>query len=120
VLAKVLITDLVCNPTRECSETLKLDAPLAIGQWGKVSSLPVGDAGLFGSREANASFDPFGAPLKLSYGSDSGAASIGSTIEAAGGTVTAIADSESAALERKIKREELRQKLSELRAAADE
>lgn len=120
VHAEVIALDTNCRPVRDCYETLVLDGPLPIGQWGKVSSLPVGNAGLFGSREASASFDPFGTPLKLSYGSDSGAADIGSTIEAAGGTVTAIADSESAALERKIKREELRQKLSELRAAADE
>ena len=119
-LAKVNITDRNCRPVRDCSETLELDAPLPIGQWGKISSLPVGNAGLFGSREASASFDPFGTPLKLSYGSDSGAADIGSTIEAAGGTVTALADSDTAALERKIKREELRQKLRELRATAVE
>lgn len=120
VLAKVLVTDLVCNPTRECSETLKLGTPLPIGQWGKVSSLPVGNAGLFGSREANASFDPFGTPLKLSYGSDSGAADIGSTIEAAGGAVTAFADAERVALERDNKLEEARQKRRELRVTAAE
>ena len=120
VHAEVIALDTNCRPVRDCFETLVLDGPMPIGQWGNVSSLPVGSAGVFGSREATASFDPFGTPLKLSYGSDSGAAAIGSTIEAAGGTVTAIADSESAALERKIKREELRQKLSELRAAADE
>jgi hypothetical protein len=117
VLAKVVATDLACKPPRECSKPLELDGPLLIGQWGEVSSLPVGNAGLFGSREASASFDAFGTPVKLSYGSDSGSADIGETFEAAGGAVTAIADADTAALERAIKREELRQKLRDLRAA---
>lgn len=120
VLAKVIKTDIACRAPRECKETLKLDALVPIGQWGQVMELPVGKSRLFGSREANASFDQFGTPLKLSYGSDSGAADIGSTIEAAGGAVTAFADADTAALEREIKREELRQKLRELRATAAE
>lgn len=119
VLAAVVITE-HGGEAPDCAKPLTLDAPLPIGQWGKVSSLPVGNAGLFGSREAIASFDPFGTPLKLSYGSDSGAADIGSTVEAAGGAVTAFADADTAALEREIKREELRQKLRELRATAAE
>ena len=119
VQAAVLITD-PAGTAPDCSQQLPLDVPLPIGQWGDVLALPVGNAGLFGSREASASFDQFGTPLKLSYGSDSGAADIGSTIEAAGGAVTAFADADTAALEREIKREELRQKLRELRATAAE
>lgn len=116
VLAAVVVTD-HAGVAPDCAQPLELDTPLLISQWGKVSSLPVGSAGLFGSREASASFDPFGTPLMLSYGSDSGAADIGSTVEAAGGTATAIADADTAALERAIKRKELRQKLRDLRAA---
>lgn len=114
-LAKVSVTPLDCPVGHDCTEVLPLDAPLPIGQWGGIRSLPVGSAGLFGSREAAASFDQFGTPLKLSYGSDGGASEIGASLEAAGNTATAIADAETAALEREVKREELRKKLIELR-----
>ena len=115
VLAKVVVTDLNCTGS-DCEEVLALDAPLPIGQWGVVRELPVGSAGIFGSRQASASFDQFGTPMKLSYGSDSGGASIGSTIEAAGDTANAIADSETVALERQVKKQELRNKLRDLQA----
>ena len=116
VLAMVLVGDGNCQDSK-CKEPLDLDAPLPIGQWGKVRELPVGSAGIFGSRQASANFDEFGTPMKLSYGSDSGAASIGSTIEAAGGTANAIADSETTSLERQVKKQELRNKLRDLQAA---
>lgn len=114
VPAKVVVTVKGCTGS-DC-EAIELDGNPLIGQWGAISTLPVGNAGLFGSRQASASFDQFGTPLKLSYGSDSGAAGIGSTIEAAGSTAVAIADSEAAALEREVKKEELRQKLRDLRS----
>ena len=78
--------------------------------------MPVGSAGTFGSRQASASFDQFGTPMKLSYGSNNGAAGIGSTIEAAGDTANAIADSETVAMERRVKKQELRNKLRDLQA----
>ena len=116
VTAKVVVTDLNCAGPK-CTKELDLDAPLPIGQWGVVRELPVGNAGIFGSRQASASFDQFGTPMKLSYGSDSGAASIGSTIEAAGDTANAIADSETISLERQVKKQELHNKLRELQTA---
>lgn len=116
VLAKVSVINLNCAGPK-CSKRLDLDGPLPIGQWGTLRELPVGSAGLFGSREAAASFDQFGTPMKLSYGSDSGGASIGSTIEAAGGAASAIADSETVALERQVKKQELRNKLRDLQTA---
>ncbi len=115
VQAKVVVDDRSCAAGK-CIEELDLDGPLLIGQWGALSELPVGDAGLFGSREAVAKFDAFGTPLEISYGSDSGAANIASTIDAAGSAVTALADADTVALERAIKKEELRQKLRDLRA----
>ena len=116
VLAKVTVTDANCMKS-DCAKGLDLDGPLPIGQWGTLRELPVGSAGIFGSRQASASFDEFGTPIKLSYGSDSGAASIGSTIEAAGDTANAIADSETVALERQVKKQELHNKLRELQSA---
>ncbi|MGB7655344.1 MAG: hypothetical protein WBL74_07670 [Novosphingobium sp.] len=116
VLAKVSVINLNCAGPK-CSKRLDLDGTLPIGQWGVVRELPVGSAGLFGSRQASASFDQFGTPMKLSYGSDSGGASIGSTIEAAGDTANAISDSETVALERQVKKQELRNKLRDLQTA---
>lgn len=115
IQAKVVINDKACS-TGECSETLDLDSPLLIGQWGALRELPVGDAGLFGSREAVAKFDAFGTPLEISYGSDTGGAGTASTIDAAGSTVTASADADTAALDRAVRKEELKQKLRDLRA----
>lgn len=89
-------------------------------QWSKVHFLPVGNAGLFGSREAKAKFDPFGTPLELTYGSDSGAAGIASTIDAGTEAVGTLNDAELNQLERAIKLEEVRQKLAKLRAEPSE
>lgn len=116
VMAKVVATDLNCTGPK-CAKKLDLDANLPIGQWGRVRELPLGSAGIFGSRQASASFDEFGTPMKLSYGSDSAAASIGSTIETAAGTANAVADSETTSLERQVKKQELRNKLRDLQTA---
>ena len=116
VMAKVVVTDLNCAGPK-CIKELELDAPLPIGQWGVVRELPVGNAGIFGSRQASASFDQFGTPMKLSFGSDSGATSIGTTIEAAAGTANAFADAETTSLERQVKKQELQNKLRELQTA---
>jgi hypothetical protein len=116
VVASVTAVDKACLAKKgpRCAQTLVLDAPLLIGQWGRIEALKIGAGGLFGSREASAKFDQFGTPLELSYGSDSGAASIASAIGAAGDTATSIADADIAALEKAIKRAELRKKLDEL------
>lgn len=110
----------VAEPAKSCWETLELDAPLVIPQWGKLARLPVGNAGLFGSRQAAAKFTPFGQPTELSYGSESGAGAIASSIDAGTGLATTLRDAETAALERKIKRLELEAKLEALEAEAKE
>lgn len=116
VVGSVTAIDKACRAKKgvRCSQTLVLDAPLLIGQWGRIEALKIGAGGLFGSREASAKFDQFGTPLELSYGSDSGAAGMASAIGAAGDTATSIADADIAALEKAIKRAELRKKLDEL------
>jgi hypothetical protein len=114
ISAKVVVRDRACDFQEKCLETLELDAPLLIGQWGAIRSLPLSGGGLFGSREAAAKFDAFGTPQEMSYGTQSGAAGIASTVDAAGAAATSIADAEATRLEREIKREELRQKLKDL------
>lgn len=123
VLSEVKVKDLGCASEldADCTETVDLDEPLMIGQWGKIETLKIGTGGLFGTREAKAKFDEFGNPLELSYGSDSGAAGIASTIGAVGDTANSIADADIDALERAVKREQLRKKLADLKddTAAD-
>lgn len=92
------------------SQGLSFPAPQLSGLY----SVPVGSAGIFGSREVKASFDGFGAPLEISYGSDPGAAAIAGTIDAAGGTVTAFRNAELEALNREIALREARKKLADL------
>lgn len=101
----------------DSAEAIEPDAPLLIGQWGKIESLPVGNAGIFGSRQAAAKFDAVGTPLELSYGSDSGSAGIAGSIDAGAGLATTLHGSEAAALEREIKLLELKKKLADMKAA---
>lgn len=65
---------------RLSSASLEFSMP----QVSKPSSIPVGSAGIFGSRTVSAEFNPNGAPLKLSYGSSPGSEGIASSIGAAG------------------------------------
>ena len=115
ILANAGVTGL--GQACDSAETLDTDAPLLIGQWGKIESLPVGSAGIFGSRQAAAKFDAFGTPLELSYGSDSGSAGIAGSIDVGAGLAATLHGSEAAALEREIKLLELKKKLADMKAA---
>lgn len=108
-----------CTPHKR-GDTVSEPTIAVFGQWGGVRSLPVGTGGLFGSREAKAKFDAFGAPIELSYGSDSGASGIASSLDAASGATVDLRDAKLAEIERAIKLEEARQRLAELRAPAEE
>lgn len=88
---------------------------IAVPQFSGLYSLSTGRGGLFGTRQASAEFDAYGAPIEISYGSDSGAGDIASSITAAGDASETLRDSELTALERQIKLEEARQKLRDLR-----
>lgn len=101
----------------DCKSAIELEAPLPIPQWGKLEALSVGHGGLFGSRQAKAKFDAFGTPLELSYGSDSGAAGMATTLDAATAAGESLRDAETAALKRQIEKAELRQKLRDLQGA---
>lgn len=118
VLAKVSVIDLSCSKEEvaKCTKTINTEAPLMIGQWGRIDSLKIGAGSIFGSSEAKAKFDEFGNPLELSYGSDSGGEGIASAIGTAGESAVSIADGDIVALEKAIKRAELRKKLDELTA----
>ncbi|MET0179572.1 MAG: hypothetical protein ABW194_03695 [Novosphingobium sp.] len=92
-----------CIRDRTPSAVAASDAlPLSFPQLARREWLPVGSAGLFGSRTVKASFDGTGTPLTLSYGTDPGAAAIAGTIDSAGETATAIHAARLAALERRI------------------
>jgi hypothetical protein len=69
-------------------------------------ALPIGGAGLFGTREVSASFDALGRPTELSFGSDPGAAAIAGIIDAAGETATSIRTAELDAMTHAIAMEE--------------
>lgn len=99
-----------------CYESLEGETPLLIGQWAQIQRLNVGHGGIFGSRQATAKFDTFGAPLELSFGSDSGTGAMASSIDAATGLAATLRDADLTALERQIKRLELEKKLEELQA----
>lgn len=117
LMAQVNVAPSPCDLGACGGELLELEQPLLISQWGATEVLPVGSAGLFGSRQAAAKFDAFGTPTELSFGSESGGAAIASTIDVATGLATSLRDADTAALERQIKRLELEQKLAELQTA---
>jgi hypothetical protein len=91
-----------------------VSAKMPVSQLSGLYSLSTGRGGIFGTWQASAKFDATGAPIEISYGSDSGAADIASTITATGEAIVTRRDAELAALERQIKLEEARKKLSDL------
>jgi len=84
---------------------------IALPQLAAPTAIPVGSAGIFGSRTVKASFDANGAPLALSYGSDPGAEAIAGTIDAAGETVGVIHDARLTRINDRIALEEAKTKL---------
>lgn len=93
------------------TEALSFGAPQLSGFY----SVPIGSGGLFSSRAVQASFDPSGAPIELSLGSDPGAAAIAGTIDAVGATATALHNAELDALTHEIAVREKRKELAALR-----
>ena len=94
------------------TDALSFSAPQLSGFY----SVPIGSGGLFSSREVQASFDPSGAPLELSFGSDPGATAIAGTIDAVGATATALHNAELDALTHEIAVREKRKELAALRS----
>jgi hypothetical protein len=86
----------------------------ALPQLSPRFALPIGGAGIFGSREVAASFDALGRPTELSFGSDPGAAAIAGAIDAVGETATKIHTAELDAMTHAIAMEEARDKLASL------
>lgn len=103
--------------TSDLASPASANGEVVVPQWSPIYSVSVGRRRLFGSRELSAKFDPFGAPLALSYGSDSGAADLSSTVDAATTAVTDLRDMEVQAIERQIKLEEARRKLRDLQTS---
>lgn len=66
--------------------------PFAAPQLSGLFRLPVGSAGIFGSREVKASFDALGRPTTLSYGSDPGSEKIAGAIDSLGEAASGIRD----------------------------
>ena len=79
-------------------------------------SLPVGSAGIFGSREVAVAFDAWGRPVELTYGSDPGADAIAGTIDAVGSTATQIHTAQLDAMNHAIAVQEARDKLAAFQA----
>lgn len=98
---------------------IAVNASASFPQLAGLFRLPIGRGGLFGSRSVAAEFDESGAPLKLSYGSDPGAAAIASTIDAARDAGTTLRDARKDALERRKALLTLRQDIQTLEDALD-
>jgi hypothetical protein len=65
------------------AEALQSSGNVSFPQLSGFYYIPIGRGGLFGSEEAIAEFDATGAPTRLKYGSDPGAAGLTSVIDAA-------------------------------------
>jgi len=111
------VTTGCATSTDPAYKTATVSERIPVPQFSGLYSLTTGRGSLFGTRQASAKFDDYGAPIELSYGSDSGAADIASTVAAAGEAATTLRDGELTALERQIKLEEARKKLRDLRSA---
>ena len=103
-------TAIRCTPD-ENSPHASASLEFAIPQLSPRFALPVGSAGIFGSREVAASFDSWGRPTELTYGSDPGATAIAETIDAVGATATSIHNAELNAIKHEIELEEAKEKL---------
>ena len=91
-------------------------AIIPIAEASKLYKLSIGKGGIFGSKQASAKFDEWGAPLQLAYGSDPGAADIAGTIDAAGEAAGTLHDAKLSETNRRIAILEAQKKLEELEA----
>lgn len=93
VLTGYPCSDAACKPDKSvdgkrASEMIEFPIPQLSGLF----RLPVGSAGIFGSREVKIAFDTAGQPTQLSYGSDTGAESIAKTLDGLGEMATSLRD----------------------------
>lgn len=79
------------------------------------SLIPIGSAGIFGSRTVSAAFDASGAPVRLSYGSSSGAEGIAASIESGGAALGELRDARLNAIRRETELLEAEQTLEQYR-----
>lgn len=101
---------------RAASASLAFSMP----QISHPSRIPVGSAGIFGSRTVAAEFDTNGAPLKLSYGSSPGADGIASSIGAAGEALGEVRDAQLNAIKRQTELLEAEEALRKYREPASD
>jgi hypothetical protein len=99
-----------CKPD-EKSPHASASLEFALPQLSPRFALPVGSAGIFGSREVAASFDSWGRPTELTYGSDPGGAAIAAAIDAVGETATSVRNAQLDAVNHAIAVEEAKAKL---------
>lgn len=95
--------------------TLKSDIVLLPQLSGRFS-IPIGRGGIFGTRQAAATFDEQGAPLTLEYGATTGGSAIAGAINAGGTAITTLRDAETAAITRRLAREKAIHDLNDLQA----
>jgi len=77
-------------------------------------SIPIGRGGMFGSEEASAEFDATGAPTRLKYGSDPGAAAIAGVIDTSRTTYASLEKSSAAAQQAELEELKRRKEIREL------
>lgn len=105
----------VCTPDNSADGIAASgQSSILVAQASGLYKLPIGRGGMFGSKEASAEFDEWGAPISLQYGSASSAADIASTIDAAGEAATTLRDARVERIKRKIDLIEAQNKLDEL------
>lgn len=107
----VKVTVQPCKPGTVTAETCEADESpdakdasdskkLSIPQLSGLYAIAIGSGGLFGSREASATFDSNGAPTALEYGSGSAGGDAAKLLAAANEGAVTLRDSELAALKR--------------------
>jgi hypothetical protein len=77
-------------------------------------SIRIGRGGIFGTRQAAATFNADGAPLTLEYGSTTGGADIAAVIDSGKDAATSLRDAETAAITRRVAREKALKDLNDL------
>ncbi|WP_222949852.1 hypothetical protein [Sphingomonas sediminicola] len=95
------------------ARTLSANGSASFPQLSGLFTIPIGRGGLFGSEEVAAEFDASGAPTRLKYGSDPGAAAIAGVVDTARTTYASLekasAAEQQAQLEELKRRKEIRE-----------
>lgn len=98
-------------------KALSADGTVSFPQLSGYFTIPIGRGGLFGSEEAAAEFDATGAPTRLKYGSDAGAAAIAGVIDTARGAYVALEKAPAAAQQAELDELKRRKEIRELEHA---